>query len=117
SEEELTVKENSVLKLDLDYEIPEQTSYQPVTVFSLKDFPSPQHPGVYDIVKGIEKAKDDANIKGIYLNFGFAGGGMATTEQIRNALEDFKQSGKFVIDYAEIFTERTYYLCSVTDKV
>lgn len=117
NEEPVTVKSNSVLSLDLDYDIPEQTTYEPFSVFSFSDFDPTLDPGVYDIVKNIQKAKDDADIKGIYLNFGFAGGGMATIEQIRNALEDFKKSGKFVIAYAEIFTERTYYLSSVADKV
>src|SRR4030095_10028151 len=117
SEEPTTVKANSVLSLDLDYDIPEQTNYQPYFGFSLSDFRPSVNPGLYDIVKSIQKAKTDDNIKGIYLNFGFAGGSMATTEQIRTALADFKTSGKFIVAYSELYTEKTYSLCSIADKV
>ncbi|MCY7408862.1 MAG: signal peptide peptidase SppA [Chitinophagales bacterium] len=117
SNEPVTVKTNSVLKIDLAYEIPEQTNYSNGSGFSLSDFEPTVNPGLYSIVKSIAKAKDDANIKGIFLNFGYTGAGMATTEQIRNALLDFKKSGKFVVAYAEVYTERAYYLCSVADKV
>jgi len=117
SEEPVSMKRNSVLTLDLDYDIPEQTAYQPVSIFMFSSLEPTLNPGLYDIVKNIQKAKDDDNIKGIYLNFGFSGGSMATTEQIRNALEDFKKSGKFVIAYSELYSERTYYLCSIADKV
>lgn len=116
-EEPVTVKANSVLSLDLDYDIPEQTTYRPNFGFSFADFSASVDPGLYDIVKNIQKAKNDDNIKGIYLNFGFSGGSMATTEQIRTALEDFRKSGKFVVAYAELMTEKSYYLCSVSDKV
>ncbi|MEO5673179.1 MAG: signal peptide peptidase SppA [Chitinophagales bacterium] len=117
NQEPVSVKEKSILSLDLDYQIPEQSNYEPFTVFSLRDFGATLNPGVHDIVKNIRKAKEDSNIGGIYLQFGYAGGGMATTEQIRNALIDFKKSGKFIVSYAEVYTERTYYLCSVADKV
>ena len=117
AEEPVTVKANSILSLDLDYEIPEQTTYEPISLFSLSDFEPTQNPGLYDIVKSIQKAATDDNIKGIYLNFGYAGGGLATIEQLRKALNDFKKSGKFVVAYSEVYTERAYYLSSVADKV
>lgn len=117
SEEAVTVKANSVLTLNLDYDIPEQTVYRPYFGFPFNEFRSEMNPGVYDIVKNIQKAKEDDNIKGIYLRFGFMGGNMATTEQIRTALADFKASGKFVIAYSELYSERAYYLCSVADEV
>ncbi len=68
-------------------------------------------------MKNIEKAADDPNIKGIYLHFGFLELGMANTAQLRNALIDFKKSGKFVVAYSEIYSEKAYYLCSAADKV
>jgi protease-4 len=115
--EPTTTKENSILSLNLSYEIPEQTTYQPFSDFSFTDFEPSISPGLYDILKNIEKAKDDDNIKGIYLTFGYIGAGMATTDQVRNALVDFKKSGKFVVAYTELYTEKAYYLCSVADKV
>ncbi|HUM48423.1 MAG TPA: signal peptide peptidase SppA, partial [Chitinophagales bacterium] len=92
-------------------------TYIPFQGLSFSDFKPAIAPGVYDIMKNIEKAKTDPSIKGIYLHFGYVGLGMANTDQIRNALMDFKQSGKFVIAYSEIYTEKAYYLCSVADKV
>lgn len=114
---EVTVSPSSVLSLHLDYEIPEQTTYIPFQGLSFSDFKPAVAPGVYDIMKNIEKAKTDPSIKGIYLNFGYVGLGMANTGQIRNALLDFKKSGKFIVAYSELYTEKAYYLCSVADKV
>ncbi|MBA3648769.1 MAG: signal peptide peptidase SppA [Chitinophagales bacterium] len=116
-EETVSVKSNSVLEMTLDYEIPEQTDYQPFAGFSFTDFQPTVSPGLYDILKTIKKAKGDADIKGIYLNSGFVNAGMATIDQIRNALIDFRKSGKFVIAYTEVSTEKTYYLNSVADKI
>lgn len=114
---EVAVSPNSVLSLHLDYEIPEQTTYIPFQGLSFSDFKPAIAPGVYDIMKNIEKAKTDPSIKGIYLNFGYVGLGMANTGQIRNALLDFKKSGKFIVAYSELYSEKAYYLCSVADKV
>lgn len=114
---EVAVSPNSVLSLHLDYEIPEQTTYIPFQGLSFSDFKPAIAPGVYDIMKNIEKAKTDPSIKGIYLNFGYVGLGMANTGQIRNALLDFKKSGKFIVAYSEFYSEKAYYLCSVADKV
>ncbi|MBA2422626.1 MAG: signal peptide peptidase SppA [Chitinophagales bacterium] len=111
------IKSNSILSLNLNYEIPEQTTYTPFNGFSFTDFEPTIAPGVYDIVKSIEKAAEDPNIKGIYLHFGFVGLGMANTGQLRDAVINFKKSGKFVVAYSEIYTEKAYYLCSAADKV
>jgi protease-4 len=117
NEEPVKIKSNSLLSINLNYAIPEQTSYTPFEGFSFTDFEPSIAPGVYDIVKNIEKAADDPNIKGIYLHFGFLELGMANTAQLRNALINFKKSGKFVVAYSEIYSEKAYYLCSAADKV
>jgi protease-4 len=65
----------------------------------------------------ILKRQKDNNIKGIFLDESYMMSGQATTEEIRNALIDFKKSGKFVIAYSEIYTQGFYYLASVADKV
>lgn len=112
-----SIKPNSILELNLGYEIPEQTNYIPFAGTSFSDFKPAIAPGVYDIMKNIEKAKEDASIKGIYLHFGYVGTGMANTDQIRNALLDFKKSGKFIVAYSELYSEKSYFLCSAADKV
>jgi protease-4 len=65
----------------------------------------------------IEKAKTDSRIKGIYLNVSFVNAGLSQTEEIRNKLLDFKKSGKFIISYAEYYSQSGYYLSSVADEI
>ncbi len=73
--------------------------------------------GLDDVLANIEKAKSDANIVGIYLKGGALSGGYASIKEIRDALIDFKESGKFVVAYADSYSQRNYYLASVADKI
>ena len=73
--------------------------------------------GLNDILANIKKAKTDENIKGIYIDMGILSAGFATREEIRNALLDFKESGKFITTYSEIYTQGSYYLASVADYI
>ena len=72
---------------------------------------------IKDVVSAIEIAKDSKQIEGIYLDVAYLSTGTATVDYIRRALIDFKQSGKFVVAYADVFTQNGYYLASVADKV
>lgn len=65
----------------------------------------------------IEKAKKDANIVGIYLNGGSLSGGFASFKEIRNALLDFQKAGKFIVAYADNYSQKDYYLVSVANKI
>ena len=73
--------------------------------------------GLNDILESIEKAGNNEHIKGIYLEAGGIEADPASTEEIRNALLRFKQTGKFVIAYGGSYTQADYYICSVADKV
>lgn len=73
--------------------------------------------GLDDVLANIEKAKNDPNILGIYLKGGILQGGFASMKEIRDALIDFKTSDKFIIAYADTYTQSNYYLASVADKV
>jgi len=73
--------------------------------------------GLDDLLANIEKAKNDANIVGIYLNGGSLSGGFASFKEIRNALIDFKKSGKFIVAYADNYSQKDYYLVSVANKI
>lgn len=115
--EAITVKSNSVLTLNMSYVIPEQTDVNPFRSFSFTSFKSKKNLGLNDILKNIEKAKTDNNIKGIYINSGTFPSGTATAEQIRNALLDFKQSKKFIVAYDELYSQKGYYVASVADKI
>jgi protease IV len=110
----VSVKPNSVLELKLDQLIPEQTNNTEVNPFD------PTHPyvlGVTDIVRSIRQAKDDPNIKGIYLTPSVVMTGKASAKTIRDALVDFKTSGKFIVAYSSVFTQSGYYVASVADSI
>ena len=110
------IKENSVLKLNLDSPIRERGTDSPFNGFG--PFSSDGDViGLIDLKKALANAKADPNIKGIYLQSEYPQAGWATLEEIRNALIDFKQSKKFVYSYAEVMTEKGYYLASVADKI
>ncbi len=117
SKETTPVKTNSVLTLNMSYVIPEQTDADPFRSFNFSDFKPKVNLGLNDILKNIEKAKTDDNIKGIYISSGTFSSGTATAEQIRNALIDFKQSKKFIVAYAELYSQKGYYVASVADKI
>ncbi len=111
------VEANSVLRLSLDYAIKERTSANPLSGIPFLNLSVKKTPGLNDILASIKRAKTDDNIKGVYLDEGYMLSGQATTEEIRNALIDFKKSGKFVLAYGEIYTQGAYYLASVADKI
>lgn len=114
----VNVKPNSILHLKLDYPIPERTSDNPFESFSLNTFETKKYIGLNDILSSIKKAAQDSNIKAIYLDVSTFDAGLATIEEIRNALITFrKESKKPVIAYADYYTQLSYYLCSAADKI
>lgn len=117
SDKKTVVEANSVLRLSFDYAIKERTSSNPLSGIPFLNLSVKKAIGLNDILSSIKRAKADDNIKGIYLDESYMLSGQATTEEIRNALLDFKKSGKFVIAYSEIYTQGAYYLASVADKV
>jgi protease-4 len=111
------VEANSVLKIQFDKSITERTPNNPLSGLGFLGLDGEKSIGLNDILANIKKAKTDNNIKGIVLEESDIPSGQATVEEIRNALIDFKKSGKFVVAYAEIYTQEFYYLASVADKV
>lgn len=117
SDKTVEVEPNSVLQMSFSYSIPERTPNNPLSGLSFLGIDGEKTLGLNDILTNIKKAKTDGNIKGIFLDESYMASGEATTEEIRNALVDFKRSGKFIIAYAEIYTQGFYYLASVADKI
>ena len=111
------VEANSVLYMSFKNPIPERTPNNPLSGLSFLGLDENKSIGLNDILDNIKKAKTDSNIKGIFLDESYMTSGQATTEEIRNALIDFKKSGKFVVAYSEVYTQGFYYLASVADKV
>lgn len=111
------VADNSVLHVTLKDPITDRAPINPFDNFDFVNMKATKQLGLNDILQNIKKAKDDNRIKGIYLDLSYIGAGMASIEEIREALEDFKTSGKWILSYSEVYTQGTYYLASVADKV
>lgn len=114
SESEMQVRKNSVMMLDLNGTLAERSQENPLDLIMKDDYKTY---GLDDILSSIKKAKENEDIKGIYIQATSLGAGFASLEEIRNALKDFKESGKFVVAYGDAYTQGLYYLSSVADKV
>ena len=111
------IEKNSVLKLKFDKPITEVTHSNPLENLNLPIGSATESIGLVDIKKAIATAKSDIKIKGIYLQLSSVQAGFANLQEIRNALVDFKKSGKFIYAYGESFSEGAYYLASVAHKI
>ncbi len=116
SNEQVIVKANSVLHLKLDGMITEMELDNP---FEGLPIPGANEGaiGLLQLKQALRFAADDSNIKGIYLDVSFFQGGYAKASEIRKALLEFRDSGKWVIAYSEMMTEQAYYVASAADKV
>ena len=117
SDKETKVKANSILKITLSRPIVERASDNPFENLSITNMDPETEIEFKSILDNIEKAKTDDRIKGIYLNVPWVNAGLSQTEEIRNKLLDFKKSGKFIISYAEYYSQMGYYLSSVADEL
>jgi len=114
SENQVIIKDNSVLLLKLNAPIAEQELEDPIAEL----LPSGQQSvGLIQLQQAIANAKTDDKIKGIYLNTSSVMSGYSTLEEIRQSLLDFRKSGKWVVAYANDYSEGAYYLASAADKV
>jgi protease-4 len=109
------LKANSVLKIKLDKEIVERENEDLLP--NVRVFQSPAAIGLIELKQAIALAAENDDVRGIYLELSSVRAGFASLEEIRNALLDFKNSGKFVVAYGEAYSEGAYYLASVADKI
>ncbi|MDN5211646.1 signal peptide peptidase SppA [Fulvivirgaceae bacterium BMA12] len=114
TEDEVVVKENSVLHIKLNKPVGERAYQDPFNELFTQ---SSSNIGLIELIASIQDAKENDKIKGIYLESGIPIAGFASLEAIRNALNDFKTSGKFITCYSEIYTEGGYYLASTADDI
>jgi protease-4 len=118
SDEVYDLKDNSVLRLDLNRPIVENASTEDNPFSALTDvyFAPTENVGLIQVLSALERAKVDPKIKGIYLDASFPMAGYAQLSEIREAIQKFQKSGKFVYAYANSYTEKGYYISSVADK-
>lgn len=117
SKSEIEISKNSVLRLKLDYDVNDKTSHDPFSNMDIMSMKSKAQLGLDEMLASIRYAKEDKNITGIYLQLSTLPSGMATLEEIRNALLSFKESGKFIVCYTEYMTQKAYYMATVADEI
>lgn len=113
-----SISNNSILVLKAGVPIPDRGNPNPFAGFDVVNMTLTPTPGLNEILKNIEKAAADDKIKGILIENGLLNSGWATTEEIRNALKEFRGTGKFVISYTDyILNQECYYLSTAADKI
>jgi protease-4 len=105
----------AVLVIDLGQTYKEQVQDNPLSDLGSED--QYDVPGVYDVVRLVRHAKQDTAIKGIYIKCNNDPNGFATNEEIRTAIADFKESGKFVYAYGDGITQKAYYVATTADAI
>ena len=114
----VTISENSILVLKAGVETPDRGNDDPLSGIDFVNMTFTPVPGLNEILRNIEKASSDKNIKGILIENGLLPSGWATTSEIRNALSKFRESGKFIIAYSDyVLTQQCYYLSTAADKI
>ena len=115
SSKEVKTGGKAVVVIDLNDAFLEQVKENPLSGFSSGDVYD--QPGLFDVVRLIRYAKSDPDVSGIYLKSNGNSNGFATSEEIRNALADFKKSRKFVYAYGDVISEKAYSVANVADKI
>ena len=116
-QQKVEVKDNSVLHVKLNQQIKERGVDNPFGEFDVIPFADQAAIGLNDILSSLENAAKDDKIKGVYLDVQSVPAGMATVEEVENAMLEFKESGKWIVAYSEIYSQKAYYLVSVADEI
>ncbi len=117
SKDPVEVKENSLLVAKFNAQIMDRANEDPFALLFSGNFMYNEIMGLNQILKDLEKAKTDDNIEGVFMKLGSVSAGIATLGEIREAMLDFKESGKFIYAYSDAYTQKSYYLASVADSV
>lgn len=112
-----SIDKTSVLYLDLKYELNDKTNNDPFENISSGKISSTVKPGLYDLLSVLKHASSNDKITGIFLDISDITAGMAITEELRQGIVQFKNSGKFVYTYADVLTQKGLYLASAGDKI
>jgi len=118
SDKDVDVKENTVLFLNLEgRQLVERSSEDDPDFSSMSFFGGSPSVGLTSLKRAIDTAKENENVKGIFIKAGTFSAGQAGIKELRDALLDFKSSGKFIVSYGEYYTEGGYFLSSVSDDI
>jgi protease IV len=117
SKETVVVPDKTILMVSLDQAFTDRTSDNPFAHLNFSNPEASRQLGLNDILATLRKAATDSKIRGIYMELSDVPAGQASLEEIRQALVEFKKSGKFIVSYSEGYTQKSYYLASVSDKI
>lgn len=117
SDKAVQISDNSIMRISLNYAVKERTDKNPLGKINFPSFSSTKTIGLDEILTRIESAKTDDRIKGILLDISSVGASLATLQEIREVLLDFKESKKFILAYSEGYSQKGYYLASTADEV
>ncbi|MDP4254780.1 MAG: S49 family peptidase, partial [Bacteroidota bacterium] len=112
-----SVGQKAVLVLDLSQTFREQARESALSFLTSSDDEFNEPPGLYDLVRLLHHARGDSAIKGLYIKCNNNPNGFASSEEIRNALLDFKRSGKFIYAFGDAIPQKAYYVASVADRI
>jgi protease-4 len=112
--ETISTPHDCILQIKLDRPVSDRGPKNPIFIDL---YSRSRRDGLTDILDNIHKAKNDNDIKGILLDISTIPAGLSTIYEIRDALADFKKSGKFIISYSEFYSQGAYYLASVSDRI
>ncbi|HYE55170.1 MAG TPA: S49 family peptidase, partial [Chitinophagaceae bacterium] len=115
SSEKAETGSKAVLVIDLSLPFQEKMQENPLADFGASD--QYDIPGLYDVIRMINKASNDSAVKGIFIKANSNNNGFAASEEIRNAITAFKSKGKFVFAYGDMIPQKAYYVSSVADRV
>jgi len=115
--EPVDVADNSVLHLQLKTEIIDRSSDNPFESFDFMSFSPSSAIGLNELLRNLKKAKEDENIRGIFLDLSITQTGWSTLREIREELTVFKESGKFIVAYGDMMSQGAYYLATVADEI
>src|SRR6187402_2808024 len=113
SKDKPEIPAKSVLVIDLSEVFHEQQQNEPLAVVTGEN----DVPGLFDVVRLIKHAKTDNDISGIYIRANENANGFASSNELRNALLDFKSSKKFIVAYGDVMTQGSYFIASIADKI
>ena len=116
-EKNLEVKENSVLHLDFSGGLVDRGSDNPFETFDFNTMQSNKKLSLKEVLDNLKKAKADDKIEGAFLDLKGVSMNMANLDEVREGLEDFKTSGKWIVAYGQDISQGTYYLASVADQI
>ena len=118
TEKQVTVADNSLLIIDMEQQVVDRAPNDPFQDLNIPGLTMARTIGLDQITESLEKAVDDDRIKGVYLKLSIVNGGMASIEEIRNAIIEFKEkSNKPVYAYGDQFDQKSYYLATVADEI